>query len=338
MAGETFTFLPLFLVFSPLQAAEKCFPVVGCFNMDHPWSRMKKYAVLPDHPQNISTFMYYHNRTTPSEGIKFTIFPEIELSSVPFKVGSPTFVIIHTYTSSGLADYISAISKALLKRIDANIFVCDYSPGAKVQFPKAIGNARVVAKLSALVLEATNISPSDIHIIGYSLGAHIAGLIGKFFNEKGKKLRRITGLDPTGGVFELQEPQVVLDSSDAELVVVLHTNSAVFGMIAPCGHIDFYFNGGVNQPGCNLNALCSHGRATEYFVEALNGTCMRGRPAVISSGGSVPFSGLRVVVRLMRGCSGKGCPPVGLETGEYSDHGTYDVRTNDKPPFCIPPR
>lgn len=28
-----------------------------------------------------------------------------------------------------------------------------------------------------------------------------------------------------------------------------------FGMIQGCGHIDFYPNGGIQQPGCNLESI-----------------------------------------------------------------------------------
>jgi thioesterase domain-containing protein len=38
--------------------------------------------------------------------------------------------------------------------------------------------------------------PGKIHIIGHSLGAHIAGLTGKRMKENGVTVRKITGLDP----------------------------------------------------------------------------------------------------------------------------------------------
>lgn len=40
-----------------------------------------------------------------------------------------------------------------------------------------------------------------------------------------------------------------LDSSDADFVDVIHTNALIQGKIEKCGHVDFYMNGGVMQPG-----------------------------------------------------------------------------------------
>ena len=44
----------------------------------------------------------------------------------------------------------------------------------------------------------TTFSSSDFHIVGFSLGAQVAGKAGAVINGLGKSLARITGLDPAG--------------------------------------------------------------------------------------------------------------------------------------------
>jgi hypothetical protein len=39
-----------------------------------------------------------------------------------------------------------------------------------------------------------------------------------------------------------------LDASDATFVDVFHTNALVQGKVEQCGHVDYYFNGGIYQP------------------------------------------------------------------------------------------
>ena len=54
-------------------------------------------------------------------------------------------------------------------------------------------------------------------------------------------------------------------------------------MYGPLGHVDFYPNGGLHQPGCDdvlgfesglsdfIRGGCSHTRGWRYFIESLNG-------------------------------------------------------------------
>lgn len=92
----------------------------------------------------------------------------------------------------------------------------------------------------------------DFHLIGHSLGAHIAGFAGKAVqNYTNSSIGRITGLDPAGPLYLLASAENRLASTDAELVVALHTDGGVLGYLGEIGDIDFYANGGTpNQPGC----------------------------------------------------------------------------------------
>lgn len=90
------------------------------------------------------------------------------------------------------------------------------------------------------------------HIIGFSLGAHVAGFAGSEL----PGLYRITGLDPAGPLFESQHPDARLDDTDAKFVDVIHSNGenlilGGLGSWQPMGHVDFYPNGGRVQTGCS---------------------------------------------------------------------------------------
>lgn len=78
--------------------------------------------------------------------------------------------------------------------------------------------------------------PKNIHIVGHSLGAHMAGFCGKTFQElTGKKIGHITGLDPAGPCFFQEKTDLKLKESDAEFVDVIHTDSGVLGLVDPLG-------------------------------------------------------------------------------------------------------
>ena len=65
------------------------------------------------------------------------------------------------------------------------------------------------------------------------------------------------GLDPAKPFLTLENIDNRLDTTDADFVDVIHTDSGnltglELGFFAPIGHIDFYPNGGTDQPGCHL--------------------------------------------------------------------------------------
>lgn len=113
-----------------------------------------------------------------------------------------------------------------------------------------------------------------LHVIGHSSGAVVAAIAGRL---TGGRLGRITGLDPirTSLLFPDSSAAVAveqLDPSDARFVDVIHTSIGKFGIVEPCGHVDFYPNGGVApQPGTapDWGRWRSHSRAYAYFTESI---------------------------------------------------------------------
>ena len=96
-------------------------------------------------------------------------------------------------------------------------------------------------------------SPEKVHIIGFSLGGQIAGIIGRNVFSKSDsqyKIARITGLDPGqlpplfGSIIQL------LNENDAEFVDTIHTETESFGIRDTVGTVSFWVNGGRVQPMC----------------------------------------------------------------------------------------
>ncbi|KAK9702906.1 Lipase [Popillia japonica] len=161
--------------------------------------------------------------------------------------------------------------------IGYNVIIVNWSPLSKQPcYPAAFLNTWHVGQCVAILsvsLAAYNILPEDIHVLGFSLGAHIAGFASKHMRKTmGRPYGRITGLDPALPFFANFNNDWKLGSDDANFVDVIHTNAGSFGKIEPMGHVDFYVNGGSIQPACqNLIyvPLCSHLMANFYYAESI---------------------------------------------------------------------
>ncbi|XP_054645588.1 lipoprotein lipase-like isoform X3 [Dunckerocampus dactyliophorus] len=177
-----------------------------------------------------------------------------------FNPGMQTFVIIHGWTVTGMFEsWVPKLVSALYEREPgANVIVVDWLTRANqhyttsAAYTKLVG--RDVAKFVTWIQKELHLSWEKIHLLGYSLGAHVAGIAGDLTDHK---ISRITGLDPAGPTFEHAEDQDTLSRDDAQFVDVLHTNTRgspgrSIGIQKAVGHIDIYPNGGTFQPGCNI--------------------------------------------------------------------------------------
>ena len=77
-------------------------------------------------------------------------------------------------------------------------------------------------------------------------------------------------MDPAGPAFYAQSKisNWKLGKNDAKFVDCIHT-SAAFGILESIGHSKILPNLGLEQPGCNSDPICSHGRSYEYFTESI---------------------------------------------------------------------
>uniref|UniRef100_A0A8C1CJL6 triacylglycerol lipase n=1 Tax=Cyprinus carpio carpio TaxID=630221 RepID=A0A8C1CJL6_CYPCA len=208
-----------------------------------------------------------------------------------FNASFKTILIIHGWAMSGMFEsWMHKLVAAVQRReSEANVVVVDWLGLAHQLYPDVVNHTRRVGQSIATLLdwlqEEVQLQLKDVHMIGYSLGAHVAGYAGTSVNGS---IGRITGLDPAGPMFEGVESRKRLSPDDADFVDVLHTYSrgalgVSIGIQEPIGHIDIYPNGGDVQPGCSLGEVlstaaagnfvevmkCEHERAVHLFVDSL---------------------------------------------------------------------
>jgi Lipase len=82
-------------------------------------------------------------------------------------------------------------------------------------------------------------------------------------------LPRIYALDPAGPGFEdlIVEGMEAISMHDAKSVQIIHTAAGQAGMMHRVGTIDFYPNGGLHNPGCNVDIAASVFKFTQYLCD-----------------------------------------------------------------------
>ncbi|XP_061739215.1 lipoprotein lipase [Nerophis ophidion] len=283
----------------------------------------KIFATFCSDPEHTTTTSYVNNTATPPTWLqdysdmvsKFSLrtadLPDEDMcyllaGSAPsiqecdFKPLAQTFLIIHGWTVTGMFEsWVPKLVSALYEREPgANVIVVDWLTRANQHYPTSAAYTKLVgrdvAKFVTWIQRELQLPWEKIHLLGYSLGAHVAGIAGDLTDHK---ISRITGLDPAGPTFEHAEDQNTLSRDDAQFVDVLHTNTRgspgrSIGIQKAVGHIDIYPNGGTFQPGCDIqNTLmgialegikglqnmdqlvkCSHERSIHLFIDSLLNT------------------------------------------------------------------
>uniref|UniRef100_A0A2K6C942 Phospholipase A1 member A n=1 Tax=Macaca nemestrina TaxID=9545 RepID=A0A2K6C942_MACNE len=199
-----------------------------------------------------------------------------DLQNSGFNATLGTKLIIHGFSVLGTKpSWIDKFIRTLLHATNANVIVVDWIYGSTGVYFLAVKN---VIKLSLKIclflnkLLVLGVSESSIHIIGVSLGAHVGGMVGQLF---GGQLGQITGnIHPCpssrSAASQLPEAKKLMEFcllSD-------------FGIRIPVGHVDYFVNGGQDQPGCPTYfyagysyLICDHMRAVHLYISALENSC-----------------------------------------------------------------
>ncbi|GJQ71265.1 hypothetical protein Trydic_g11004 [Trypoxylus dichotomus] len=183
-------------------------------------------------------------------------------------------VLCHGLAGSSSLDWYRSLAKAYMA-MNYNVIAVDWARYAFSGYVKAISmTQKIGSSIGELIINVTKIFDvpvEDIHIIGHSLGGHIAGFSGKYiYNNLAKKIGRITGLDPAGPLYNYVPNTKRLSTEDALFVDILHTNAGVLGILPSIGHMDFYPDGGIYQNTCEPSeSECSHNIVLSYFIRSV---------------------------------------------------------------------
>ncbi|XP_070205766.1 pancreatic lipase-related protein 2-like [Littorina saxatilis] len=269
--------------------SKKCYnemlPEYRCYDLKSPYTNTLLHYPKSPTDQNIHFKLFTNSNPTSAQILGAQ--DKNSVTSSNFNANGKVAFLIHGFTDSSDGEWVGPLVAELLTQVP-NVIVVDWAEGAKgPNYAQAAANTRVVgAQIATLIktLAAVGLNKANVHLIGHSLGAQIAGYAGEKFPTD--KVGRISGLDPAAPLFENSDIRVKLDPSDAAFVDVMHTDGEPLhegglGTVKITGHVDFFPNGGKDQPGCpkriglNLakiadNIGCSHLKAPLFFRASIN--------------------------------------------------------------------
>lgn len=122
------------------------------------------------------------------------------IASLKIKSSDKIFLIIHGFLELGNAPWLIEIKNELLKYDEsATVMIVDWRGGSSPPYYQAVANIRLVGAIvahfiMAVQLEFDLMNLDNFHLIGHSLGAHVAGYAGYFLQRDfDEKIGRITG-------------------------------------------------------------------------------------------------------------------------------------------------
>jgi len=179
-----------------------CYGSLGCFPpLDDP-----RFPLFPGKPNDVGTTFRLYHRKDPKRYVNIHYEPEsLAAQSDPSSyvskriLGSPKIAfVIHGWMVNHDHELYQELREALFTVYEWVIAV-DWRKGAEnPYYPQSVANTALVGRETALLIRrlsrCCNILTKNVHIIGFSLGAHAAGNAGRWFHAQFKeKIGRISG-------------------------------------------------------------------------------------------------------------------------------------------------
>ncbi|XP_023167600.2 pancreatic lipase-related protein 2 [Drosophila hydei] len=286
----------------------KCFGVYGCFPINGPWNTVTRtISVHPQKPSEIEPHFTLYTERSMEHAKYIDLNDPDSVQAMGINALGKLYLVVHGYLESGGIPWMREMGRTLLNECaegECAVIIIDWGGGSSPPYVQAVANIRLVGAITAHVIhmlyeELRLPNLDNVHIIGHSLGSHLSGYAGYHLQQDfGLKLGRITGLDPAAPLFTDTDTIVRLDRSDAKFVDVLHTDAnplmkGGLGIIQRIGHVDFYPNGGFDNPGCDKKLQdvmksnrkstffmtmqefigCNHLRSEQFFMESISSKC-----------------------------------------------------------------
>ncbi|KAK4886619.1 hypothetical protein RN001_002890 [Aquatica leii] len=223
--------------------------VVNCIKITHP-------PTLED----VKFYLFTRNNKKLAEEIN-----DFNVTTVKyFNASLNTKILIHGYGQAYNNEVLLKMKDEYLYHQIVNVIMVDWhNLSMSFCYPIVSDYTEFVGQLTGYLL--AKLPAKKVHIVGFSLGAHVAGIGAQM---QKTKVLRVTGLDPAGNPFFTPPVRYNVNKTCAENVDVIHTS--IIGSTKHLGHADFFVNGGFLQPACaTTNVSCSHRRSLELYVESI---------------------------------------------------------------------
>ncbi|KAJ8704796.1 hypothetical protein PYW08_012116 [Mythimna loreyi] len=231
------------------------------------WLKTNDLLAAARYDPDVNNGYHLFTRSNPTTSQPIPLGGTSYLKASNFDASKKTVFLVHGWRNTPVSDFNVYLVHAYLAAEDVNLIMVDWSIGAGVEYIVALNNTirsgEHVARFITWLNSASGAKLDRYHVIGHSLGAHQAGIIGRHL---GGGLAYITALDPALPGW-ITNPSS-FRPSDGIYTEVMHTDAGISGLLSPVGDVDFYPNGGRNMPGCS-SSNCSHHRCIFYMAESL---------------------------------------------------------------------
>lgn len=201
-----------------------------------------------------------------------------------FSLTQQTVLYTHGWMETGQSGWLQRVRSQYwlifqYKRPTFNLLIFDWSEVAAKRYGRAARKSPNLGGILYKFFDALharyNYQMSNVHLVGYSMSAHIIGTAGRLLSRMGKRIRQITAIDPAGPCFFTGKKfarRHSLTSDVADLVVALHYS---YSSARPIGGVDIFVNGGdeqslsgTNWMGSGLNNLGAASHQSSSLVTA----------------------------------------------------------------------